>query len=92
MLVLARVRVSCSCGVSADDEQHWQCDRRDRRLLSLLFSDGEPGQAEVVGQADQSDAVQALCRPDAQGRPTGESNSIYTLQPVVVLSARVPIV
>ena len=24
MLVLARVRVSCSCGVSADDEQHWQ--------------------------------------------------------------------
>jgi len=40
--------------------------------LTLCFSDGEPGQVEVVGQTDQSDTLQAHCGADAQGRTTGQ--------------------
>ena len=49
------------------------------KWVALFFSDGELGQVEVVGQADQSDAVQAHCCADAQGGTAGQSTQLISM-------------
>jgi len=45
----------------------------DVKWMDVISSDGESGQVEVVGQADQGDAIKTCRRADAQGRTACQS-------------------